>query len=947
MRCSEVLEGHEEVQDRCTLTETDERFGFSADDIIDHITNYKDDGDRCPFWTFHCSVHHSPGYLQYIERHNRSNNGGLPTFIRDLLRSIIRAQYPNHPLTLKSNTLASKLFDSSCFEYLDLLIQNLDRTTLDTSWDLTGCVRSLEKASINRKLSWQSMAGILIPDNYKTNTKRGLYLQAAMAEAGFDVTNLSSLMPRTSGVKSAKFRRRRKTIRIAGGAKLKAPYYPPASSVISNTKEMLKKTPELSALIIGSTTPRREVLVKRWVKTPSGYELREFSRSLFGRYISLRDAVTSLLESLRKVDLLPRDLARFNISTWADGSDIGSFPTVLGRWRTCLTENLLLGEREEWESQAQKILQVQSWLTLPMAESREELESVLMVLFNDQVAELEADPLLVSGFDGPITVFCALFIADNKMLHIICGVCGGLSPCPCCYAAKMNFHVYKESCNQVSRTLLRTVERLHTLEKDQLPLGDSYIPLLCRPDGSLASKSILVGLDGLHIVLNSGLATLEKTASRFSGSELLEANFGLFARQLQFKWVNGRPSFANATGSNLRLAYMAIDNIFSTQVCELSDVEAAKVLAPVRHFRNIILLLYSSIADRSTLLTCTLYVETFLYHKSVEREFPFSTHSTGLYGLPFHELVAHLPFLSRLFPMENLNTEAFEREFKDLRTTKRLQCNHKEDIIGQILLRLRLNKIVPPNRVGRVAQLTIKSSFQRLRKPIIIPMAMITDEDGGYSSDFKCLLTQIGDFFLDDWYVLGEENVTFFPFLTEADSPPPVLPVQVDFTTITPEALIQKIGQRFAENPIHAVITDFSGVKQKKSHELVDSLNSYAIDFSAANGDYLKQAISVRRSHTSCYDQRCQHLVTRIEDLSQIPAKMRNLSVAMMRERLAEDNHILKSRYEGGHAVPAKNATKREWQEFLAKEATTLKRSRQTETGFSSFEPIRQKKKRK
>jgi hypothetical protein len=151
VRCSEVLEGHEEVQDRCTLTETDERFGFSADDIIDHITNYKDDGDRCPFWTFHCSVHHSPGYLQYIERHNRSNNGGLPTFIRDLLRSIIRAQYPNHPLTLKSNTLASKLFDSSCFEYLDLLIQNLDRTTLDTSWDLTGCVRSLEKASINRE----------------------------------------------------------------------------------------------------------------------------------------------------------------------------------------------------------------------------------------------------------------------------------------------------------------------------------------------------------------------------------------------------------------------------------------------------------------------------------------------------------------------------------------------------------------------------------------------------------------------------------------------------------------------------------------------------------------------------------------------------------------------------------------------------------------------------
>ena len=182
-------------------------------------------------------------------------------------------------------------------------------------------------------------------------------------------------------------------------------------------------------------------------------------------------------------------------------------------------------------------------------------------------------------------------------------------------------------------------------------------------------------------------------------------------------------------------------------------------------FREIITLLYSPQSLRSAALTCSLYTKSFLLHSLLSDAFPPEDYPS-LYSLPLHQLITHLPELSRRFFCVDLTTETFEAIWRPIRAIEARKSNHRGDIVGSWLLNLYFQG-VRAERFGHttpgleiVAQGSYIHSIAKVLKSFCIPAAYSGSEIP--TEDCSVLLWNIADFHLGIWYEFLEDGALIF-----------------------------------------------------------------------------------------------------------------------------------------------------------------------------------------
>lgn len=104
------------------------------------------------------------------------------------------------------------------------------------------------------------------------------------------------------------------------------------------------------------------------------------------------------------------------------------------------------------------------------------------------------------------------------------------------------------------------------------------------------------------------------------------------------------------------------------------------------------------------------------------------------------------------------------------------------------------------------------SSFSELMKPTITPQGYVINDDNSFKKEFKMLLINIGDYYMDSWYNINEDkSVTFFPFLNN-NTPTPLFPKLTNFIDHSNEDIKIRLKEQLLGNPVTKIInlTDLS-----------------------------------------------------------------------------------------------------------------------------------------
>jgi len=110
--------------------------------------------------------------------------------------------------------------------------------------------------------------------------------------------------------------------------------------------------------------------------------------------------------------------------------------------------------------------------------------------------------------------------------------------------------------------------------------------------------------------------------------------------------------------------------MFMRDDCWETCDETILLFSIISTFRDIICLMYSRLEDRCPSLILNLYVRTFLLFKLIGKAWRLFKEIDGLKypnKLPFHQMMTHFPYQSRIFPVSELSTEDFEALWKFLR----------------------------------------------------------------------------------------------------------------------------------------------------------------------------------------------------------------------------------------------------------------------------------------
>lgn len=128
----------------------------------------------------------------------------------------------------------------------------------------------------------------------------------------------------------------------------------------------------------------------------------------------------------------------------------------------------------------------------------------------------------------------------------------------------------------------------------------------------------------------------------------------------------------------IRDLFIQADRTFLLDSCWIDNLNEKTLLIKsiIRLFSQIIALMYSSVLVRSSGLILNFYVRTFLLFKRLELLLSPEQFTT-LRTLPFHLLIHHLPYQSRLIPMSELSTEDFEALWRYLRLVETHHSNHR------------------------------------------------------------------------------------------------------------------------------------------------------------------------------------------------------------------------------------------------------------------------------
>jgi len=421
-------------------------------------------------------------------------------------------------------------------------------------------------------------------------------------------------------------------------------------------------------LIVGNKTAEKSIIFQRFMRVKGKPANPRRRRTLCGRSIDLRLQVEEALCKLKDLGFESRSLG---IEMWLDESTVGRFPMVMVCWKFLFDDAFA----QLPETTLAELRKTHICTLVPGSEQREDLALVFNDVFCPQIRDLERSRI------GETQVLLKLFLCDNKAIQTIMGLNNGNYSCCCCYISRCNLHCALSGVKSPLRTL-RTVRRGAAAD-DVLAMGDGAIPLLYDEQG-LCAPHVTVGVDTLRVIENVGTALLLNVFSTVhNGRSSLKNLLKSFLPHLGVEW-----NLTNTTCANIRDFFMLYEHILvkNTVCTEGSDDSVAAILEAVQYFRDVICLLYSPPVSRSALIVLHLHARVMMFSHAVKKAFPPSTDVHALYGLPFHQLVAHLPALSRQFFLVDLSTETFESQWRAVREHEQNYSSHRGDVVKKFLL---------------------------------------------------------------------------------------------------------------------------------------------------------------------------------------------------------------------------------------------------------------------
>jgi len=217
-----------------------------------------------------------------------------------------------------------------------------------------------------------------------------------------------------------------------------------------------------------------------------------------------------------------------------------------------------------------------------------------------------------------------MFIADNKCMQIVVGIDNGKCPCTHCYTPISLFKDYYASVVAYRRSMDTILQRTITASKTTVNFGDNNIPMFYDAIEEYddagdkftkyvcAEKKMINGVDVLHDIQNTGNDLVDFSFHEFAtvyGTDLVKEQFRSYSK-ITVVDNNGKISFADTTCSNIRFHFFVIEHIFLNMCVNDSLKDVMDVL---RAFKNLIIIMYSSIYVRTNLTVLLFYVNAFIF----------------------------------------------------------------------------------------------------------------------------------------------------------------------------------------------------------------------------------------------------------------------------------------------------------------------------------------------
>jgi len=873
-------------------------WGFDAQFVITKLQAY---GGKYIKWKqFYTDnqEYFTPVFTDLVQGHCDTDK-----FLPRLLQHLIRASYPECMLLNKEYRLKLKdkelldIYDDYEITFNDLSCVNLHIVNPNISPPIdTG---STLKLPAGKFTSWTDICDYIGNASFKKNKYRAFKLKQAMNSVGIDILLIDSLLPYSRDTHNTYFSRRKLIVPQESAI--------PCSKLLRDYLQIKLQDKDSRTLMIGESFPVSAVVVKRMRRTTNGFKQIEISKNLVGRIQRIRPILKNIISDLVTRNHISHGCSELHLQTWLDGSTLSKLSTVLGIWRI-LYDQSLTGDKLDADS-IRCIRKPRTWLTVPMHESRKDLQIIFDKLIRQEIMDIEKDPITIAN-ERNFKVVVRMFIADNKCMQLVIGIDNGKCPCSHCYTPRALFKDYYASVTAFKRSMDTIMERVINSKKDIVNFGDKNIPMfsdfleLSDDNGNISKeyfcvvKSLIAGIDSLHDIQNVGKDLVEVSFDEFASVHPKALVIERFKLHTNITVIdnNNKISFADTTCANIRLMFIVVETMFFQMD---TTPRLKKIMEVLKSFRNIICILYSNICVRSNCTVLLLYVHSFVFHQKCIKILG----DKSIFSLPFHQMVIHLPMLSRIFYLSDLSSEAFEALWKDLRFFETYFSCHYGDIVKGWLVRLyyceKMESICGRRRNEESLFFSVSLTYQQLLKPTTIPSEMIWNGDS-FIKDFSALLFQIGDYYMGEWWTINDDNsVTFFPFFKDSGlTSIPTLPKIYSYSTITLAELQKQIEKSGTENPGYHYFEDVS-----ITTTLDDSIKSSTIDPNQLTAVALKSVISWRVNQMSKFDWRKEYLILKKQDPHD-ELKLRDLTSKMLKERVEYDNKILKFR-ENNCEVPS------------------------------------------
>ena len=804
----------------------------------------------------------------------------------DVLQNVLRQHNPSS--TMLELALRDRMTDDELPEYLSKYSITLE--------DLDQCFSQ----AIEERTSMRALASLIGDERWKALSNRGMWLQKMLVTIGKDLNQIEWW----KSTARAPRKRQPRVMDDKGIVSIQYSKLKSARSLSIRHQAELFDNHTYSLMTQGEPTMPHTLHLSRMRHGSTGWTSEEYSREIFGRFIPIKLSLKHLTDELKRDSVLLPNVNRLRYSIWIDGSTLGRLSTVLVRYRLLYEPGILVSDEP---AKIEKLRAIQTWISIPIKESYDELYPVLRPLLESELLSLKDET--------DISFQMILFLADNKCHQLSNGIANGKFPCNNCYSARDLFGSLSSQYLAVPRSPSNSLQRIQDIA-DGLPLlkfGDFRKPLFVSENGDLFVEPLLDGVDPLHVVETPGLALLNnclRIAKPFLYKETVETLVLSCHGRSLIDFDSKKTTIVSKTDvRSIRELYMLADVSFLSSRCwipaslldEGQVITGTRIRVVLSTMRDIICLMYAPLLSRSPVQILAIHVLTFSLSKQLSMV--FLSKSDPIYSLPLHQLLNHLPTQSRYAPLMELSTEDFEALWKWLKLIQKHHSNGSDDPASGWHIRTyhkeKLNRWNSSTVANGLADNTSSHRVEELcSRPYVLP-AEVVDED------FALLAYRIRDFHFCQWYDRNSDGSVTFHFDRSHQISRPTIQWYPSHSQ-----LILHLDEFAIGNPA------ISFWRESDIPKLQDSLLSWKTDFIGHPASDLRRAIDLRSTNASRYDRRTWLTTSGVNV---------QLTKEQLLERLVFDNQVLQVR--DTHPAPSVVSSAREkqnWKKFLEEEDTRL-----------------------